>query len=122
MLNDSASFEADRDPHHAVIAAKGQRWLDPPTDRNTMSDTGRFHVLELNAETDAQHRVTYVNTITMRCNACGHVSRRTSEQLEQIPGGTVLACSRCGAHQAVSNARLQCRLMPTGHGEAPSAA
>jgi len=86
-----------------------------------MPDTGHFYVLALDYTADEQGRIKNVNTITVRCNHCRHVSRAEAG-LEPISGGTLLTCGKCGARQAVSNARLvECDHILSRGGDAPSA-
>lgn len=69
-----------------------------------MPDTGLFYILALDYGAD-DARIGHVNSITIRCNRCHHVTR-LNKRIERIEGGTVLTCGKCGARQAVSNARL----------------
>jgi hypothetical protein len=69
-----------------------------------MPDTGHFYVLAVDYGADEDGQIRHVNSITVRCNRCHHINR--IEEIERIAGGTVLTCSKCGARQAVSNARL----------------
>lgn len=69
-----------------------------------MPDTGHFYVLALDYGADDGRQIRQVNSITVRCNRCRNITRL--KDIERIAGGTVLACSKCGVRQAVSNARL----------------
>jgi transcription elongation factor Elf1 len=71
-----------------------------------MPDTGLFQVIDLDADRDELGTLKNVSAITIRCNRCRHVTHAKAPQLETMPGGTLLACGRCGERQAVSNARL----------------
>lgn len=70
-----------------------------------MPDTGHFYVLAIDYATDEAGRIDHVNAITIRCNRCQQVSHADAD-MNRMTGGTVLTCGKCGAHQAVSNARL----------------
>lgn len=71
-----------------------------------MPDTGLFYVLDIDPMRDEQGNIQSVIAIRVRCNNCQHVTHSTGPGLESMPGGTLLACAKCGGRQAVSNARL----------------
>lgn len=71
-----------------------------------MPDTGLFYVLNIDPMRDQQGNIESVIAISVRCNSCQHVTDSTGPNLQSIPGGTLLACAKCGGRQAVSNARL----------------
>jgi len=71
-----------------------------------MPDTGLFYVLDLDSTRDSQGNILRVNSLSVRCNKCRHVSHFNAPDLESMPGGTLLKCAGCGERQAVSNARL----------------
>ncbi len=71
-----------------------------------MPDTGLFYVMDLDAVRNARGKLERVTAISVRCNHCKHITHSKAPELKTMPGGTVLACSRCGERQAVSNARL----------------
>ncbi|CAM4121604.1 hypothetical protein CR156_09005 [Stenotrophomonas lactitubi] len=70
-----------------------------------MPDTGLFYVFSVDYAADAMGGPDQVSSITFRCNQCHHVSR-TEAGVQRVSGGTLLTCGKCGAHQAVSNARF----------------
>lgn len=70
-----------------------------------MPDTGLFYIFSVDYATDARGCIDQVTSLAFRCNQCRHVSRADGE-LKRMTGGTLLTCGKCGAHQAVSNARL----------------
>ncbi|WMJ70617.1 hypothetical protein [Stenotrophomonas sp. 24(2023)] len=71
-----------------------------------MSDTGVFRILELQYLPDANGRPLRALSVQARCAACGTFSAWREQDIEHLPGGTVLACPACGVRQAISNARL----------------
>ncbi|PJL13323.1 hypothetical protein B9Y72_11295 [Stenotrophomonas maltophilia] len=71
-----------------------------------MPDTGLFYVLNIDPMRDQQGNIQSVIAISVRCNSCQHVTHSTGPSLGSMPGGTLLACAKCGGRQAVSNARL----------------
>ncbi|HCT26859.1 MAG TPA: hypothetical protein DIW85_11670 [Stenotrophomonas sp.] len=71
-----------------------------------MADTGFFYVLNIDPMRDQAGNIQSVIAISVRCNSCQHVTHSTGPTLESMPGGTLLACAKCGGRQAVSNARL----------------
>lgn len=87
-----------------------------------MPNTGRFFVLALDADRDAAGAITQVRSMALRCEACGEVTRTEGEQIARMNGGTVLACTHCGATQAVANARLvECdHLLPAASAAEPA--
>lgn len=72
-----------------------------------MPDTGRFHVLSITADRDAEGAIMQIRSMALRCEACGSVTHTEGAQIAHLSGGTILACADCGATQAVANARLQ---------------
>ncbi|WP_188115459.1 hypothetical protein [Stenotrophomonas cyclobalanopsidis] len=71
-----------------------------------MPKTGRFFVLALDADRDPAGAIVQVRSMALRCEACGEVTRTEGIQIVRLDGGTILACTHCGATQAVANARL----------------
>ncbi|PNY71467.1 hypothetical protein C1750_14550 [Stenotrophomonas pavanii] len=71
-----------------------------------MPDTGLFYVLDIHVVRRDEGNIERVNTISIRCNHCRHITHSKTPGLETMPGGTLLACAGCGKRQAVSNARL----------------
>ncbi|MNV13131.1 hypothetical protein D3C71_1037590 [compost metagenome] len=79
-----------------------------------MPDTGLFYVFSVDYAADARGGPDRVSSITFRCNQCHHVSRAEAGA-QRVSGGTLLTCGKCGAHQAVSNARFDdCMPPPAG--------
>ncbi len=72
-----------------------------------MPNTGRFFVLALDADRDPAGAIVQVRSMALRCEACGEVTRTDGAQIARLDGGTILACTHCGATQAVANARLE---------------
>ena len=80
-----------------------------------MSQTGPFHIIDYQAAYDAAGQITRITALTLQCQRCEATSSSSERDLMHLPGGTVFRCGGCGAHQAVSNARL-------AHLDAPVAA
>jgi len=72
-----------------------------------MANTGRFFVLALDADRDPAGAIVQIRSMALRCEACGEVTRTEGAQIPRLDGGTILACTQCGATQAVANARLE---------------
>lgn len=72
-----------------------------------MPNTGRFFVLALDADRDPAGAIMQIRSMALRCEACGEVTRTAGAQIARLDGGTILACTQCGATQAVANARLE---------------
>lgn len=78
-----------------------------PTARMTpMSDTGVFRIVDLHYQPDADGSLLKALRVQAECAACGAACSWQEEDIEHLPGGTVLACPSCGVRQAISNARL----------------
>lgn len=72
-----------------------------------MANTGRFFVLALDADRDPAGAIVQIRSMALRCEACGEVTRTEGAHIARLEGGTILACTQCGATQAVANARLE---------------
>lgn len=72
-----------------------------------MPNTGRFFVLALDADRDPAGAIVQIRSMALRCEACGEVTLTEGAQIARLDGGTILACTHCGATQAVANARLE---------------
>lgn len=71
-----------------------------------MSHTGIFQILDLTYRESADGGMTRAVSIKATCQSCGSFNVWHEDQMEHLPGGTVLACPACGVRQAISNARL----------------
>ncbi|NIJ69980.1 hypothetical protein [Xanthomonas sp. 60] len=87
----------------------------PSTWLARMTHTGPFQIIDYQAAYDAAGQITRITALTLQCQRCETTSSSGERELMHLPGGTVFRCSGCGAHQAVSNARL-------AHLEAPAVA
>lgn len=68
--------------------------------------TGPFQIVDYQAAYDAAGQISRITALTLQCQRCDCTSSAGERDLMHLPGGTVFRCTGCGAHQAVSNARL----------------
>jgi len=71
-----------------------------------MSHTGIFKILDLTYQESPEGQLARALNIKATCTSCGSFSVWHEDQMEHVPGGTVLSCPACGVRQAISNARL----------------
>lgn len=71
-----------------------------------MSHTGIFKILDLTYQANPEGQLARALNIKATCTSCGSFSVWREDQMEHVPGGTVLCCPACGVRQAISNARL----------------
>lgn len=73
-----------------------------------MLNTGHFHLTGIVGDTEGTpERLTRLTSITAICLKCQHIVEASgAPQLVTVHGGAVIACGKCGARQAVSNARF----------------
>jgi len=71
-----------------------------------MPDTGLFQIMSFDARPDADGGIERINAVTAQCQKCGKVNHARGDELQRVPGGTVLTCRHCDNRQALSNARF----------------
>ncbi|MBJ7514960.1 MAG: hypothetical protein JHC82_01490 [Stenotrophomonas sp.] len=71
-----------------------------------MTNTGAFQILRFEMVRIPHIDEEVVDSITARCQRCGHVTTVNDGAVHHLSGGLVMQCAQCRNRQALSNAGL----------------
>ena len=71
-----------------------------------MTNTGAFQILSFDMVRIPEMDEEVVDSITARCQRCGHVTTVNDGAVHHLSGGLVMQCGQCRNRQALSNAGL----------------